>query len=148
MAPSQNCVDLIKKFEGFRADSYLDPVGIWTIGYGSIMYPDGLRVKAGQKITLDGAEKLLMWEIKNKYHAFPKVNLNQNQVDSCMSFCYNLGMGAFNGSTLLKKARINPNDPTIRDEFMKWTKGRIKGVLTDLPGLIKRRKAEADLYFK
>lgn len=147
MGPSTNCVNLIKKFEGFYSDSYLDPVGIWTIGYGSIMYPDGAKVQKGQKITLDGAEKLLMWELKNKYHAFPKLSLNQNQLDSCLSFCYNLGMGAFKGSTLYKKALINPNDPTIRDEFMKWTKGRIGGKLTVLPGLVKRRKAEADLYF-
>lgn len=147
MEPSQKCVDLIKRFEGFRADSYLDPVGIWTIGYGSIMYPDGIKVKKGQKITLEGAEKLLLWELKNKYFAFPKLSLNQNQLDACLSFCYNLGMGAFKGSTLYKKAKINPNDATIRDEFMRWTKGRVNGVLTELPGLVKRRKAEADLYF-
>ena len=73
MAPSQNCVDLIKRFEGFRVDSYIDPVGIWTIGYGSIMYPDGLKVKEGEKITLDGAEKLLMWEIKNNTMHFQRL---------------------------------------------------------------------------
>jgi lysozyme len=50
-------------------------------------------------------------------------------------------------STLYKKAFINPNDPTIKDEFMKWNKARVKGVLTPLKGLTRRRKAEADLYF-
>jgi lysozyme len=74
--------------------------------------------------------------------------VNQNQFDALVSFCYNLGIGAFNSSTLKKKVIANPGDLSIRDEFMKWNKARVKGVLTELKGLTNRRKAEADLYFK
>ena len=66
------------------------------------------------------------------------------QFDALTSFTYNVGSGAFGGSTLLKKLKVNPNDPTIRDEFMRWVYGG--GEI--LPGLVTRREAEADLYFK
>ena len=66
------------------------------------------------------------------------------QFDALTSFTYNEGSGAFGGSTLLKKLKVNPNDPTIRDEFMRWVYGG--GEI--LPGLVTRREAEADLYFK
>ena len=148
MAPSSNCIDLIKKFEGLFLKAYKCPAGVPTIGYGSTMWNDGKKVEMGQVITLEDAEKLLMWEVMSKTKALPKMNLTQNQHDSIISFCYNLGVGAFLKSTLYKKININPNDPSIRDEFMKWTKARVKGVLTELPGLVRRRKAEADLYFK
>ena len=61
-----------------------------------------------------------------------------------VSFAYNLGLGALKGSTLRKKVNINPLDPTIRGEFLKWDMaggGHVKG-------LTRRRQAEADLYFK
>ena len=147
MTPSQNAIKLIKKYEGFYPDSYLCPASIPTIGFGSTMWSDGKRVKLGQRITMEEAEKLLMWEITNKSKALPKMSVNQNMYDSIISFVYNLGLGAFSKSTLYKKINVNPFDPTIRDEFMKWTKARVKGELKTLPGLVKRRKEEADLYF-
>jgi lysozyme len=55
-----------------------------------------------------------------------------------------LGNGNLKSSTLLKKVNINPNDPTIKDEFMKWVKAGGK----TLPGLVRRRTAESQLYFK
>lgn len=147
MKPSQRAVDLIKKYEGFSAKSYLCPASVATIGFGSTMWPDGQKVKLGQVISMDEAEKLLLWELTNKSNALPKLSVNQNQFDSIISFCYNLGIGAFLKSTLYKKVNVNPFDATIRDEFMKWTKARVKGELKSLPGLVKRRKEEANLYF-
>lgn len=143
MTPSQNCIDLIKRFEGFKPDAYLCPAGVPTIGYGSTMWSDGKKVQLGQKISMADAEKLLMWEVTNKSKAITQLSLNQNQFDALVSFAYNVGVGAINRSTLVKKAKLNPNDATIRDEFMRWTKAGGK----ELPGLVKRRKAEADLYF-
>lgn len=69
--------------------------------------------------------------------------VNQNQFNALVSFAYNLGIGNLRASTLLKKVNSNPNDPTIRAEFLKWDKaaGRI------LAGLTRRRKAEAEMYF-
>jgi len=147
MTPSNKCVDLIKRFEGCKLNAYLDPVGIPTIGYGSIMWPDGKRVKLGQKITLQQAEDMLKWEIDIKAKPvnslLAKVAVNQNQFDALISFAYNLGIGALTRSTLLKKVIANPCDVSIRDEFMKWVNAGGK----KLAGLVRRRKAEADLYF-
>lgn len=147
MKPSQNCINLIKKFEGCYLKAYKCPASVWTIGYGTIRYQDGKPVKEGEEISLYRAETLLTYEVEN-FAKQIKLNVNQNQFDSLVSFCYNLGIGAFNKSTLKKKIIANPGDLSIRDEFMKWNKARVKGVLTELKGLTNRRKAEADLYFK
>ena len=56
-------------------------------------------------------------------------------------------VGVDNNSTLKKKIIANPNDATIKDEFLKWGKARVNGVLKELPGLIKRRQAESNLYY-
>lgn len=144
---SKNGIDLIKKFEGYSSKSYQDSVGVWTIGYGCTMWSDGKKVKEGQVIDLTAAEKLLQWEVEQKTKAITAllagVPINQNQLDAVISFTYNLGVGAFTRSTLLKKIKANPADPAIRDEFMKWNKAG--GVV--LKGLTRRREAEANLYF-
>ena len=145
--PSQNCIDLIKKFEGLFLKSYLCPASIATIGYGSTMWNDGKKVELGQKITLEGAEILLMWELKNKANALHRLNLNQNQFDALMSFIYNIGISAFLNSTLFKKALANQNDETIRNEFMRWNKAKVNGKMVVLKGLNNRRIAESNLYF-
>ena len=147
MMPSQNCIDLIKKFEGLFLKSYLCPAGVPTIGYGSTMWNDGKKVELGQKITLEGAEILLMWELKNKANALHRLNLNQNQFDALMSFIYNIGISAFLNSTLFKKALVNQNDETIRNEFMRWNKAKVNGKMIVLKGLNNRRIAESNLYF-
>jgi len=148
MTASQNCINLIKMFEGYKAKAYLCPAGVVTIGFGSTMYQDGRKIKIGDTINEDQGNQLLMWELKNKSISLQGLNLNQNQFDSCLSFVYNLGIGAFAKSTLKKKILINPNDPTIKDEFMKWNKARVGGQLMELKGLTRRRVAEAELYFK
>lgn len=148
MTASQNCINLIKMFEGYKAKAYLCPAGVVTIGFGSTMYQDGRKIKLGDTINEDQGNQLLMWELKNKSISLQGLNLNQNQFDSCLSFVYNLGIGAFAKSTLKKKILINPNDPTIKDEFMKWNKARVGGQLMELKGLTRRRIAEAELYFK
>ncbi len=71
------------------------------------------------------------------------VTLRQQQFDALVSFTYNVGTGAFSTSTLLKKVRVNPDDPTIRDEFMRWV--YVNGEVSQ--GLVNRREAEADFYF-
>ena len=148
MKPSQTCIDLIKKFEGFRADAYQDSVGVWTVGYGSTMWPDGKKVAKGQKMTMAEAEKVMAWELDRKgkviLAGLPTTTINQNQYDALLSFAYNLGVGALLKSTLFRKLKVNPNDETIRAEFMRWVNAGGK----PLKGLITRRKAEADMYFK
>jgi lysozyme len=147
MNPSQNCINLIKQFEGYRSKAYIDAVGVPTIGYGSTMWNDGKKVKLGETITLEGAGLLLYWEVNRKAAMLDKLTINQNQYDALTSFIYNVGSGAFSKSTLLKKVKANANDVSIRNEFLKWNKGRVGGVLVELKGLTKRRIAESDLYF-
>lgn len=148
MIVSKRCIDLIKQFEGFYPNAYLCPASVPTIGFGSTMWADGRKVKLGEVISMENAEKLLQWEINNKVHCLNKLRLNQNQFDAMMSFVYNVGVGNLMKSTLYKKALLNPNDETIRDEFMKWNKARVKGVLTPLKGLTRRRQSEANLYYE
>lgn len=135
-------------FEGLFLKSYLCPASVVTIGWGSTMYKDGKKIKIGEVITLAQAEELLMWELNKKTIALYGLILNQNQFDACLSFIYNLGIGAFNKSTLLKKIKVNPDDATIKDEFMKWNKARVNGQLVVLKGLTNRRKSEVELYYK
>src|SRR5690349_18694764 len=123
MKISQKGVDLIKSFEGLVLHPYLDSVGVPTIGYGTTMYKSGNKVKmTDPPITKDVAEELLRWEIGLKEvgvnKALGNYIVNQNQYDSLVSLSYNIGIGGFSSSTLLKKLKANPCDPAIRDEFM------------------------------
>jgi lysozyme len=97
-------------------------------------------------ITPQKAEELLKFLIQSyekDVDSFCRDDISQNQFDALASFAYNCGPRNLKSSTLLKKVNLNPNDPTIRAEFMKWNKGGGKV----LAGLTKRRQAEADLYF-
>lgn len=140
-------IDLIKFFEGFYSNSYLCPAGVWTIGYGTTIYPNGKRVKKGDKaITRDQAVEYLKHDLlgaERDVDGLTVDSINQNQFDSLVSFVYNCGKGNFASSTLLKKVNKNPNDKAIAKEFDKWIYGNGK----KLNGLIKRRKKESELYF-
>lgn len=150
-----SCVELIKGFEGFMSNAWhdkIDPPGVDTIGYGTILYPptymEGKRVKVGDPmVNTAKATEFLKYEIMKKTEGVDMLirdDLTINQFGALVSFAYNVGLGALKGSTLRKKVNANPNDPAIRAEFMKWDMANgahIKGLAT-------RRKAEADLYFK
>jgi lysozyme len=144
-------LDLIKSFEGFSSKPYVDPAtgGVpITIGYGSTRYADGSKVKlTDPAIPKEVAEKLLantMTHYESEVDAMAVDTLNANQFSALVSFCYNCGPANLKSSTLLKKVNINPNDPTIADEFKKWNKGDGKV----MAGLTKRRLAESELYNK
>lgn len=140
-------IDIIKSFEGLRYKAYLCPSKIWTIGYGNTFYEDGTKVKEGDIIGLERASQLLdiiLLGFEKSVLKYVKSTLNDNQYSALVSFCYNVGLGNLSKSTLLKKVNINPNDPSIEKEFMKWNKS--KGII--LKGLTRRRIAESKLYFK
>lgn len=134
-------------FEGVYLKPYLCPAGIPTIGIGSTRYENGQRVSLSDPpITRERAEELLMWELQKE--CVPRVlKLCQNlpewgpgAVAAILDFTYNLGSGNLASSTLRK--RINAGDKAgARDELMKWVKGGGKV----LPGLLRRRTAEAAL---
>ena len=138
--------DLIKSYEGLRLTAYKCSANVDTIGYGNTFYEDGTKVKPGDKITLDRANKLFDFIIEKfavKVKELIKKDVTENQFAALVSFAYNCGTAALSKSTLLKKVNANPNDPSIKDEFMKWTKAGGK----QLTGLVKRRASEAKLYF-
>jgi len=150
---SQQAMDLIKKFEGFRAKLYNDPVGHCTIGYGTLVHTGNCNGAASEQPYLQGvSEDEAIKLIKGRVDEFQKtindlvtVELNQNQYDSLLSFVYNIGSGKFKDSTLLKV--LNQGKYTdVPGEMKKWTKGTIDGKLVDLPGLVNRRNAESSLF--
>ncbi len=151
MKISQNCLDIIKKWEGFKLDAYLDPVGIPTIGYGTIRYPNGQKVKLGDKISEVEAEVFLKFEVdevvKNLKDSLTGIKINQNQFDAIVSLCYNIGVGGFKGSTVLKKLKAG-DFKAASEAFEMWNKGTINGIKQELKGLTNRRKDERKLFDK
>ena len=147
---SKNGIDLVKRFEGLRLGAYLCPAGVCTVGYGSTRMMSGRAVTLDDNVSIEIAEAMLKQDLlyfEDKVMRFVKSDLNQNQFDALVSFTYNVGEGNLKKSTLLKKVNINPNDTTIKFEFLKWNKANVDGVLNELPGLTERRKKEAQLYF-
>jgi lysozyme len=137
---------IIRKYEGLKLRAYICPSGLATIGYGATFYENGSRVQMGDVITIDRADKILHFQVKlfaDEVKRIVKPELDENQLGALTSFCFNVGGARFAGSTLAKKANANPKDPTIRAEFMRWTRGGGKV----LPGLVKRREEEANLYY-
>ena len=144
---SKNGIAFIKKYEGFRSKPYKCEAGVATIGYGATYYPNGQKVKLTDPAIDEKHASLLLEAMLNPYEkavdSYCRDDINQNQFDALVSFAYNLGNSALKSSTLLKKANANPNDKTIRNEFLTW---RFAGG-KELKGLINRRKDESDLYF-
>jgi lysozyme len=146
MELSNKGLSLIKKHEGCKLTAYKCAAGVWTISYGNTKYADGKAVKEGERITIKQAEELfakVVNEFSYSVYFLCGEYVNQNQFDALTSFAYNVGIGAFKKSTLLKLVRANANNPLIRNEFAKWNKAGGKV----LKGLTNRRKEEADLYF-
>lgn len=124
----------IAYFEGFKPEMYYCAGGKPTIGFGHVILPN----ESFGTITIPEAFDLLRSDIR-----FPiqvTVELKQNQVDALCSFIFNIGVRAFARSTLLQV--INKGEVGIALEFNRWI--RAGGVV--LPGLVKRRNAEADMY--
>lgn len=147
MAINKASLDLIKQFEGLKFTTYLCPAGVPTIGYGTTK---GLtRADVGKKkITEAEATRLLQEDVKRFEAAVDrlvKVPLTPNQRGALVSFTYNVGEGALASSTLLK--RINAKDfPGAMRSLVQWNKARVRGVLTPLAGLTRRRQAEVKLF--
>lgn len=142
---SSNCTYLVKKYEGFRSKPYKCPAGIPTIGYGSTFYINGEKVSMyDSEISETFASELLetvLNDFAKKVDNIIKVSLNQNQFDALVSFTYNIGIGAFTKSTLLKKLN-NVDFQGASKEFVRWNKANGKV----LKGLTNRRLDEQKLF--
>lgn len=147
MIVNQAAIDLIKEFEGFEPKAYRDPVGIWTIGYGTTeMAGVGIDPKAGMTITHDDAERYLQLAVQ-KFAASVEdlidVPVTENQFGALVSLAYNIGPSALAKSTVMK--RLNAGDyQGAADAFAMWNKAGGKV----LPGLTRRRAAERALFLK
>lgn len=145
MTPSENCYSLIRHFEGCRLKAYKCPAGIWTIGYGNTQYEDGRMVKEGDVITQSRAATLLQFIVAKfaiSTDMMVKQEIRQHEFDALVSFCYNVGVGNLEKSTLLRKVnKRSPVDEVVA-EFMKWNKARGQ----ELAGLTRRRASEAYLF--
>ncbi|MCW5636638.1 MAG: lysozyme [Rubrivivax sp.] len=163
----QEAVELIKAFEGIvdgdprtvNLDAYLDPVGIWTIGWGHALRFRGrfLRGAADRAlaralfpggITRAQAETLLRGDLvdfASQVLQLVKLPLDDGQFGALVSFAFNVGLGALGQSTLLR--RLNARDLAgAADQFLVWNKARKNGVLVELPGLTRRRRAERAMF--
>lgn len=137
-------IELICEFEGCKLQAYGDPATgaePWTIGYGHT----GPDVYPGLHITQDQAVEFLRTDIEKAEKCVNnsvKVTLTQGQFDALCSFVHNLGCGALGKSTLLTKLNAGGDDDLVAEEFLKWT--RANGQV--MAGLVRRRKAEAELF--
>lgn len=142
MKTSQKGIDLLKSFEAFKPYCYRCPAGKPTIGYGHVVQP---RENFPAVLTLDYAEDLLerdLAQFERSVLALTKgVALTQEQFDALVCFTFNVGMGAFAGSTLLKKLKAG-DYVGAADEFLKWDHAGGKV----LAGLTRRREAERKLF--
>lgn len=143
---NQAGLDLVKHFEGFYAQTYLCPAGVLTIGYGHT----GRDVVLGQCIDQREAEALLREDMEAACAAVQRlvtVELNDNQFAALASFCFNCGSGNLGVSTLLKKLNHEDYD-AVPGELARWSKATdpATGVKRTLPGLVRRRAAEAELW--
>jgi len=147
---------ILKDSEGFYNKSYICPAGKWTIGYGTTVYPNGVKVSKNEYCTIDQAEKWLNYELEHKsvtimnWLAKNKLTLNTNQFSALLCFAYNLGCGAIiDNDRSLSQALLSGKN--IRYAFMMYVKAKKKkfGITysVTLNGLVKRRKLEADLFF-
>lgn len=163
----QEGIELIKSFEGIpdgdpatvNLDPYLDPLDIWTIGWGHAVVSAGVMLRGAANraqakamfpggITLAQAEALLRGDLVSRTAdvlRLVKVPLSDNQFGAIMSFVFNCGAANFGASTLLKLLNAG-NTAGAADQFLVWNKGRKNGVLVELPGLTRRRRAERALF--
>lgn len=147
MQTSDKGVKFILRQEGFRSKPYDDGVGVMTIGYGH-------AIRRGEEFPEEGLTREEALELFRKDLAprekivrdSVQVPLTQGQFDALVSLVYNIGATAFKNSTLLRLLNEQKNYRAAAMQFGRWVKGRVKGVLTTLRGLVKRRAGEREMF--
>lgn len=143
----EQAAELCRHFEGFRSKPYICPAGYPTIGYGTVWKPDGTKVSMDDPaITKEVANDWMMRELRGNYaagvlKASPGLITNPGALAAMIDFAYNLGTGRYRASTL--RRRIDAQDwEGAKQQLGRWVRGG--GII--LPGLVRRRKAEAALF--
>lgn len=146
MQMTEEGLALIRECEGFRGAAYRDAVGVWTIGFGHTAMAGAPEVSQGMEISRAEAKKILARDVDGFARGVAKLvtaQLNDNEFSALVSFAYNVGLGNFAGSSVLKAVNVGEPEAVPR-RLQLWVKagGRV------LPGLVKRRAAEAALFLK
>lgn len=132
--------DIIKKYEGCELKAYKCPAGVWTIGWGTTIYPDGKSVQEGDTCTQNEADSLLLWYCTT-YIKLPKGKFSDNQKQALYSLIYNIGQTAFDKSDLKKEIELQHWGKAFKN--WDWISADGK----EQKGLIKRRVEEMALFF-
>ena len=144
---SDLAVELIKEFEGFKNYAYIDTDGTPVIGYG-LSKVGGVPVRIGDRISPSQADAALdahLREISRELDEAVEVELSDRQFSALASIAFNVGMGAIENSTLIRK--INAGDYAgAANEFLRWDKANLGGRIVQMPGLTRRRAAERELF--
>ena len=137
---------LVAEFEGFSAAPYLCPARVWTIGYGTTRIEGQPVTAATQPVTHGQAEMLLQNDLAQAARDVDRLchmRLTVNQRAALISFVYNLGAGALQQSTLLRRLK-DEDYAAAADQFDVWVMAGGK----KLAGLVRRRAAEKALFLK
>lgn len=143
MKTSEQGKALIKQYESCSLTPYLCPAGYWTIGWGHVITPaDAKKFASGiSQSTADALFRLDLYNAEKSVLSLSKVPLSQGQFDALVSFVFNLGKGRYKASTL--RMKLNRYDyEGARGQFPRW----VYAAGRKLAGLIRRRKAEQDLF--
>jgi lysozyme len=141
----ENGISMIARFEGFKDRIYKDSAGLPTIGYGHLLKKgEDFKYRAG--ISEPDARQLLRKDVEiaeKAVNSLCRVSLGRNQYNALVSFVFNVGGGAFERSTLLKRLNEGAFDKAAK-EFLRWNRagGRV------VKGLTKRRMVESSLFSK
>lgn len=150
MKTSERGLDMIVSFEGIELEAYKCPAGVWTIGVGHTGHVDGKRIAEGMKITRDKAYALLREDAKKVEEYLAKQpfvgRLVQRQLDALVSFIFNVGISAFENSSMRRKLCTGADDASVAEEFGRWVYGTVDGKKVVLKGLVYRREKEAEKF--
>lgn len=141
-------LDLVKHFEGYEREAYIDPVGVKTIGYGHTERAGTLKFNMGDEWSEEFASDVLDKDLVQYWDAVDAAvvpELNQCQMSVLTSWTYNVGPANMRSSTLIKRVNAGRFDD-VPAQLMRWNKGRVNGKLVELRGLTRRRAAEGELW--
>jgi lysozyme len=163
---SDKGIHVMHLFEGYKDKPYLCPAHLWTVGWGEVLYHDQIKLPVARTGSYTGMirkeyplknEDNRVWtkpELETRFKGLlitfergvlrlvPNIAGNQSLFDACVCLAYNIGLGNFQRSTIRQRILRNESLERIAEGFMMWTKGGGK----ELPGLVRRRKAEVGLF--
>jgi len=146
---SPHAIDLIKEFEGFESQAYIDTDGTPVIGYG-LSKINGKPVQMGDLISAKKADLVLNNQLQVIQTALDKaisVDLSDRQLSAIASLSFNVGVDFIGESTLVRKLNAGDYDGAA-NEFLRWDKADVRGQLVQMPGLTRRRQAERELFLE